>query len=269
MALQGVGVGQVDGVHLGGELGSVLQVVSQKLAETAKLGLAGILGAELEGLVGSRLVHQLEAGVVLEDIEDCAVGLPQELEPWCDDGAVGSVAGLLARDCGEEDRLWRLGGLEIVDVLGLGRSLEGGLDLVCLCLGFGDLLLGELDEALEDELNCAHVGVLGCVLVLVEAVLGELAFAEIDAQLDEEDHDGLEGGDGAVAGSLGGDMFVEELQGGLLLFDSDEFLGAFTSTYVSAALGLQASKRGIQRILRLGVRWRRHAGQLRIADPTA
>ena len=64
-------------------------------------------------------------------------------------------------------------------------------------------------------------------------------------------------------------MFVEELQGGLLLLDSDEFLGAFTSTYVSRALRLRASKRGIQRILRLGVRWRRHAGQLRIADPTA
>lgn len=212
VALQSVGVGEVDGVHLGGEFGSILQVVSQKLAETAELGLAGILGAELEGLVSGRLVHQLEAGVVLEDVEDSAVCLPQELEPWCDDGAVGPVAGLLTRDCGEENGLWCLGGLKIVDVLGLGRRLEGGLDLVSLGLGFGDLLLGELDEALEDELNGAHVGVLSSVLVLVEAVLGELAFAEIDAEFDEEDHDGLEGGNGAVAGPLGGDMFVEEQQ---------------------------------------------------------
>jgi hypothetical protein len=94
-------------------------MVAQKLAKTAELGLAGILGAELEGLVGGRLVHQLETSVVLEDVEDCAVGLPQELEPWCNDGTVSAVAGLLARDCGEENRLGSLGGFEIVDVLGL------------------------------------------------------------------------------------------------------------------------------------------------------
>jgi hypothetical protein len=221
-------------------------MVSQQLAETAELGLAGILGAELEGLVGGRLVHQLQTGVVLEDVEDSAVSLPQELEPWGDNGAVGSVAGLLTRDGGEEDRLGSLGSLKIIDVLGLGRGLEGGLDFVGLGLGLGDLLLGEFDEALEDELrllaknlitichpylNSANVGVLGRVLVLVQAVLCELAFAEIDAELDEEDHDGLEGGDGAVAGPLRGDMFVEELEGSLLLLDSDEFLGAFTSLH--------------------------------------
>jgi hypothetical protein len=79
-------------------------------------------------------------------------------------------------------------------------------------------------------LNGADIGVLGSVLVLVQAVLCELAFAQIDAEFDEEDHDGLEGGNGAVSGALGGDMFVEELEGSLLLLDSDEFLGAFSST---------------------------------------
>jgi hypothetical protein len=62
-------------------------------------------------------------------------------------------------------------------------------------------------------------------------------------------------------------MFVEELEGSLLLLDSDEFLGAFSSLHQSGPCG--RSKRGIQRILRLGVWWRRHAGQLRIVDPTA
>jgi hypothetical protein len=86
-------------------------VVAEQLTETAELGLAGVLGAELEGLVGSRLVHELEAGIVLEDVQDRSVGLPQELEPWCDDGTVGAVAGLLSGDGGEENRLGSLGGL--------------------------------------------------------------------------------------------------------------------------------------------------------------
>lgn len=78
-------------------------------------------------------------------------------------------------------------------------------------------------------LDGADVCVLRSVLVLVEAVLGELALSQIDAELDKEDHDGLERGDGAVAGALGGDMLVEELQGGLLLLDSDELLGTFAA----------------------------------------
>jgi hypothetical protein len=107
-------------------------------------------------------------------------------------------------------------------------------------------LLGQLDEAFKDKLSLlavnvmpslefsyldsSHIGVLRRVLVLVKTILCEFAFAEIDTQLNEEDHHRLEGGDGAVAGALRGDMFVEQLEGGLLLLDSDEFLGAFTLT---------------------------------------
>jgi hypothetical protein len=147
--------------------------------------------------VRGRLVHQLEAGVVLEDVEHSAVGLPQELEPWCNNGAVGPVAGLLARNGGEEDGLWGFRGLEIVDVLRLCRCLERGLHLVCLGLRVGDLLLGKLDEAFEDKLlrlavcvpptsefsylDRSDVGVLGRVLVLVQTVLCEFALAKIDA----------------------------------------------------------------------------------------
>ena len=86
-------------------------MIAEQLTETAELGLAGVFGAELEGLVGGRLVHELEAGVVLEDVQDRTVGLPQELEPWCYDGTVGAVARLLSRNGGEEDRLGSLGGL--------------------------------------------------------------------------------------------------------------------------------------------------------------
>ena len=180
-------------MHLGRELGGVLQVVAEQLAETAELGLAGILGAELEGLVGGRLVHELQTGVVLEDVQDSAVCLPQELEPWRDDGTVGVVARLLAGDGGEEDGLGRLGSLQVVDVL-VVRGLKRGLDLVCLGLGLCDLLLGEFDEALEDSLqrvspgsrhvslglpylDSADVCVLGRVLVLVQTILGQLALA--------------------------------------------------------------------------------------------
>jgi hypothetical protein len=85
-------------------------------------------------------------------------------------------------------------------------------------------------------LNGSHIGVLRRVLVLVQAILCELALAEIDTEFDEEDHDRLEGGNGAVAGALRGDMFVEELEGSLLLLDSDEFLGAFTFGCQSMAM---------------------------------
>jgi hypothetical protein len=103
--------------------------------------------------VGGRLVHHLQAGVVLEDVKDGAVRLPQELEPWRNDGAVGAVARLLTGDGGQKDGLGRLRGLEVLNVLGRGGRLERRLDLVGLGLGLGDLLLGEFDEALEDELG--------------------------------------------------------------------------------------------------------------------
>ena len=80
---------------------------------------------------------------------------------------------------------------------------------------------------LRAYLNRANIGVLRRVLVLVEAILGELALSEVDAQFDEEEHHRLDGGDGAVPGPLVGDMFVEERQRGLGLLYADELLGAF------------------------------------------
>ena len=73
-------------------------------------------------------------------------------------------------------------------------------------------------------LDRADVCVLSCVLVLVEAIFGEFASPQVDAELDKEYHHRLEGGNRAVSRSLGDDMFVEERQRGLLLIDSDELL---------------------------------------------
>jgi hypothetical protein len=152
VTLQGVGVAQVDGVHLRRVLGGILDVVAQELTQAAELGLAGVLLAELEGLQGSRLVHNLETGIVLQDLENGAVGLPQELEPRSDDGAVGTVARLLTGDSRKEDGLGGLNGLQILNVGGRSGGFEGRLNLVRLSLGLGDLLLGEFDELLENNL---------------------------------------------------------------------------------------------------------------------
>jgi hypothetical protein len=89
-------------------------------------------------------------------------------------------------------------------------------------------------------LNGADIGVLCGILILVQAILGEFSFAKIDAEFDKKYHHRLEGGDGAVTGPLGDDMFVEELQGSLRLLDSDEFLRALS--------GGEVRRRGFKRV---------------------
>jgi hypothetical protein len=77
---------------------------------------------------------------------------------------------------------------------------------------------------INTNLDSADIGVLSNVLVLVKTVLGSLALAKVDGQLNKQEHHRLEGGDGAATGALGGDMFVEDSQGGGRLTDGDEFL---------------------------------------------
>jgi hypothetical protein len=77
---------------------------------------------------------------------------------------------------------------------------------------------------IDTNLDGADIGVLGNVLVLVKTILGGLALAKINGQFDEQEHHRLQGGDGAAAGTLGGDMFVEDSQGGGGLTDGDKFL---------------------------------------------
>lgn len=158
VALEGVGIAEVDGVHLGRVFGGILEVVAEQLTQSAELGLAGVAETELEGLEGDCLVHDLESGVVLEDVQNGAVCLPQELEPGCHDGAVGSVAGLLAGNGRQEDGFGCLAGLKVTDVGQVGRRLSGRRNLISLGLGLCDLLLGKLDEALEDKLHLCQSG---------------------------------------------------------------------------------------------------------------
>lgn len=78
-------------------------MIPQELTKSSELGLAGVFQAKLECLQGRALIHDLEACVVTKDVENSTIGLPQELQPGCDDSSVGSVPGLLARNCGEHN----------------------------------------------------------------------------------------------------------------------------------------------------------------------
>lgn len=152
VALEGIGVTQVDGVHLRRVLGRRLDVVSEKLTESSELGLSGVLEAEIEGLHGSALVQHLEASIVAEDVKDSSVSLPKELEPRGDNGTVGSITRLLARDGGKEDGLGGLTGFQVVNVGSSSRSLNGRLNFVRLLLGSSNLLHREFDELFQDQL---------------------------------------------------------------------------------------------------------------------
>jgi hypothetical protein len=78
----------------------------------------------------------------------------------------------------------------------------------------------------EAYLDSSHIGILSGVLVLIQSILGELSFPEVDAKFNEEEHHRLERCNRAVARSLGTDMFVEERQRGLRLTNADKFLGS-------------------------------------------
>jgi hypothetical protein len=84
---------------------------------------------------------------------------------------------------------------------------------------------------IDTNLDGADVGVLGNVLVLVETILGGLTLAKVNGQFNEQEHHRLERGDGAAAGTLGGDMFVKDSQGGGGLTDGDKFLGPLSMRY--------------------------------------
>ena len=80
-------------------------------------------------------------------------------------------------------------------------------------------------------LDSGDICVLRGVLVVVETVLGSLALSQLNTELDKQENDGLERGDGAVASALGSDMLVENGQSRLLLVDCDELLGSLWAQY--------------------------------------
>lgn len=84
-------------------------------------------------------------------------------------------------------------------------------------------------------LDGCHIGVLGNVLVLVETILGGLSFAKINAEFDKQQHHRLQRGDGAAARPLGGNMFVEDVEGSRGLAHGDKFLSPL-KTNMSATI---------------------------------
>lgn len=117
---------------------------------------------------------------------------------------------------------------------------------------------------IDTNLDGADVGVLGDVLVLIEAILGGLALAEVNRQFNEQKHHRLKGGDGTAAGPLRGDMLMKDSQGGGGLIDGDKFLSPLSIISLLATevlLYLRRRRRAhLENILRLDMRRRRHDG---------
>jgi hypothetical protein len=78
----------------------------------------------------------------------------------------------------------------------------------------------------ETYFDCANIGILGRVFVLVKTIFRELASSQVDTELDEEEHNGLERGDRTITSPLRDNMFVEDGERGRCLANADEFLGA-------------------------------------------
>jgi hypothetical protein len=91
-------------------------MISQLVAELSELSLPLILKAELEGLLGNVVIQPLHPGIGPQQLEALAVGLPEELDPGHEDGAVGAVLGPLARHGREHDHL---GGGQVVQIVHL------------------------------------------------------------------------------------------------------------------------------------------------------
>jgi len=118
-------------------------------------------------------------------------------------------------------------------------------------------------------LDSSNVGVLSNVLVLVETIFGSLSFTEIDAEFNEQQHHRLERGNGAAARPLGGDMFVEDVEGSRGLAHGDEFLSPLYNKSVSQHflpllylfISSNLSNPYLENILGLNMRRRRHDGR--------
>lgn len=212
MSLEGLGLVQVNGVHLRTVFMGVLNMVSQQLTQSSKLSLSRVMQAEIESLMSGRLVHDLQPGVVLQNFEDSAIRLPQKLEPWCHNGSVCSIFGLFAGHSGKEESLGSLGGFQVIDVSCrlIGCTFKRRLNLFGFVLSLRDFCLSEFDEFLEHQLNhmSAHisspeserglylygtnVGILSDVLVLVETIFCGFSFSKVDTEFNEQEHNRLQ-----------------------------------------------------------------------------
>mmetsp|Transcript_33886 Transcript_33886/g.95997 ORF Transcript_33886/g.95997 Transcript_33886/m.95997 type:complete len:275 (+) Transcript_33886:2389-3213(+) len=208
--LKALRLGQVGAVALLAVLAEVGEVVSQDVAEAAKLGGALVLQAKLEGALRSHGVEGLQLGVVAQDVQHVAVCLPQELEPRSHQLALRAVLALVSADVAEHKILR---GNILLQV-----SAQWLLALR-LSLGLLGLAAGLLEEVLDDLLQGANIDLQAYVAVLDEAVLGVAAALHLHAEVDVLKHDILQSLlPGAVA--FAGDHIVQRLHGRLLLADS-------------------------------------------------
>lgn len=117
------------------------------------------------------------------------------------------------------------------------------MDLIGFGLSFGNFLLGEFNEVLENGLfeendvrliplmGCvfesyldgSHIGILGDVFILIKTILGGFSLAQIDTEFNKEDHHRFQRRDRAASCSFRGDMFVKNCERGRSLAHSDEF----------------------------------------------
>jgi hypothetical protein len=92
-------------------------------------------------------------------------------------------------------------------------------------------------------LDCADVGVLADILVLVQGILGQFALLLYDRLFNQQEHHRLQRGDGDISGSLRNDMLVKKGEGSRGLPHAHKFVSA------------------LQHILGFLMWRRRHAGQ--------
>lgn len=69
------------------------------------------------------------------------------------------------------------------------------------------------------------------VLVLVQGILGQLSLLLLDGQLNQQEHNRLERGDGSASGALVGDVLMEQGQGRRGLVDPDQLVGALQDIF--------------------------------------
>lgn len=69
------------------------------------------------------------------------------------------------------------------------------------------------------------------ILVLVQGILGQLSLLLFDGELNQQEHNRLEGGDGSASGALVGDVLMEQGQGRRGLVDPDQLVGALQDIF--------------------------------------
>lgn len=79
---------------------------------------------------------------------------------------------------------------------------------------------------LNDHLDALDRRVLGHVLVHVQALLGRAPLAEVDAEVEEADHDGFQRGERRLPEPLGREDFGDGAEGRQGLADREKLIGA-------------------------------------------